>query len=1318
MAIAELVVKLIGDVSGFQKSMTQVGKDLTRTGKAISSAGSTLTKGLTLPLAGIAGASLAMAADFQSSMSKVSALGDITGADLKNLEKQAIELGAKTQFSAKEAAEGMGEFAAAGFSASQISDAMAGTLDLAAAAQISVGDAARITSTSLGQFHLQASDAGKVADVMAKGAASGNLSILDLSESLKYVGPVAYATGRSLEETTAAITMLSNAGILGSQAGTALRMGMIRFVKPTKQAQEVINELNLSLTDGAGKIKPLTDIIGQLSNKHANLAQVTKLVGVEAATAWQALVDKGAPALQELQGKIENSNGAAATMAATLRDNLKGSYEQMTGAVNTLGISIGMALTPAAKALMGAIQKLAEQAVGMVEGFRGLSTSAQNAILAFVGIVAIGGPTALAIGGIITAIGGFIKMIGTAQSLLVVFTSATGIGLIVIAIGAAVAAFVYFKDDILKALNVAYGYVEKFVDGISTVFKRIGEILQISGFYDVMDAIGEGFSAAFDTVIDWLDTFVDDFQNGLSVIGDYVDRFVDSVFDQKFYDGLNVINGYLDTFMGWFDSLFDYLTGLVTRFIDESFIADFKRGINVVTGYVNNFVSDFKVGWNFIIKGQDGVKKSFDESAEKIKDNAQAIQDNTKKSKENNNAKDDAVKTLKPLVKETKDHTEETEKNNDSTDRGSKSTKALKDEKKALEKAEREAKKATEEHAKELDNLVTSSDKYKDVLEKIRDNTIPAQQKGQMLSDLYKEADERLRTYNEANDQYQQILQTMAQGGNVPAEMLAEVIAKLDEAKGKLDEFKGDVGGLGKGKKGDKKDSGGFIGDMLKDVFDIDLADSIGADFANILSDTLTNALSLAMEGGTSEDWAKVIGKGVGDSLAAAADSYLPGSGSVVKLFEPLITEGLTSLFGSDSASTKARKAADKFFADTFESNRLAIIVKGRLVEIRDLVFQGNSLFGGTVNFSDVDGAFSSFLESLPDDARESFGGVGLAFEELLGVGEDISGQLAAVFANNVGGSLNNLQLLVQATGKTFEEMNDVVVEAFLDGKVSALEAQTALNGIARIAQKGIPDGVGFTVQAFENLKAAGTKGGRASIDALQDLAYEAKELGITTIPQLMANLQKSGKFTTDEIQQVFNALSKQGIDSIDKLTNATNNQLIAALADLEGTKFPFQDGVEDAKDLAEEINKIPKMKDITFNIKTNFDGNTKEAIKAGYVPSAPGATVQTPKPSARGNVFSAGAIMPFAKGGVVSDFTMFDIGSMAERGPEAIMPLERLPDGRLGVLSATSNNSDATVVNHITINAPYAQPGAAEAIRREIDKYFDTKNRFPGIRR
>lgn len=1372
MAIAELVVKLIGDVSGFQKSMDQVGKTVSRTGKSITSAGEALSKTITLPMLGIAGASLKLAGDFQASMSKVSALGEITGNDLKKLESQALELGASTQFSAKQAADGMAELASAGFKTEEIYNAMPGVLDLAAAGQISVAEAAGVAAATIGQFNLDASESTRVADVLARGAAEGALTISDLGTTMKYVGPVAKTLGQSLEETVSAITLLSNAGIKGSDAGTALRMGLVRMVKPTKQAQEVIDKLGLQLTTSEGKVRPFVEVIQELKTKQASLADVTKLVGTPALSSWIALINQGPEKLAAMNEKMASSEGAAKQMAAILRDNLYGSFEQMSGAIETLGIAIGMALTPAARSIMGAVQSIAESAVSFVEAFRSLNQNTQNAIIAFLGVVTVAGPVAFAIGKIITVVGGMIKAMAAAKTAAALMATTGGIGLIVVAIGAAVAAVVYFKDDIIAAFDAAWSFTKDFASWFWDTFTNIGSAV-VEGFSIAIDYISEWASRIYDVIYAALDIVLALFGTSFEEIGQTISLAMDAaafVFNNfgticavaldsfLMLFGLNtsqmleiwnvVWDGAKLAFTIFQDACVEVMNGLLSVFtelgsllvsvwtsamngIRDIFVTVFDTIITGL-GYAETVIGAFSERGETAIsnlrKALEEMRKPVEVTTEKVTETKLAVDDLSKAVTTQEKAVEKDKKKIEELsganaktTKATKDLDKATNSLAGSTDKSAKATSKKTKEEKEAEKAAKAAAKANEDLAEKIQELVEGNTKYEQTLKKIRDGAISAEDANKELGNVYAEAARLLNDYNVANENYQRLLQSYASGENVQVTQVQEIVKAYDEAKQKLDEFSDTQDQLfkGDGKKGGKTKG---IEDVFKMLFGVDLGDAFGEELANTISNSIGEAIKLAFSGGHSEDYEKLASSAATTAIASLADAWLgEGWGAIVEdWFGPLIDGLFEGMFGKESAGTTARKSADKFFAEVFDENRLGIIVNGQLVKIRDLVFKGDTLFGGEAIFGEADSTFANFFQSLPPMAREAFGGVGAAFEELLGVGEDISGQLGAVFANNVGASLNNLQLLVYSTGKSFEELRSAVMEAFLDGKLSALEAQSALNGINQIATKGIPDGIGMTIQAFENLKAAGVRGGRALIDALEDMGFEAKELGLKTLPELMNNLLQSGKFTQKEIDMVFQAMRDHGINSVEDLTNATQDQLLAVLSQLQAQEFPFADAASDAEDLVEEINKLPPKKDLQFNIKTNFDENTKKAMQEGYVPNNQGehVTQTSPKPNAKGNVFSSGAVLPFAKGGVVGQFTMFDIGSMAERGPEAIMPLERLPDGRLGVLSATNSKSDTSVVHNITINAPYAMPGVSETIRREIDKYFDTKNRLPGIRR
>jgi hypothetical protein len=348
--------------------------------------------------------------------------------------------------------------------------------------------------------------------------------------------------------------------------------------------------------------------------------------------------------------------------------------------------------------------------------------------------------------------------------------------------------------------------------------------------------------------------------------------------------------------------------------------------------------------------------------------------------------------------------------------------------------------------------------------------------------------------------------------------------------------------------------------------------DELGNSIAQSIEGSLADTVSQAFEGGNSDDFRKIFA-----NLGGKLGSYFGPIGEVLgtELFDKIF-----SIFDKpDSPGTKARKSIDKLFADLFDANRLSVVVGDELRNIKDLDFSGRE-------FGNPEAGFFDIFKSLPDAARAAFLGVAQAFTELSGNSQEFAGNIAAALTNNIGGSLNNLQLLIQASGVSAEELQGKLLQAFLDGEIAALEAQSAINGIAQTMQVGIPDGIGLTIQAFNNLVNAGVKGGRASTDALRDIGAEARELSITSIPALMAQLESTGEFTAQEIKQVFDALAAQGIDTIDELTNATDGQLLAVLSQLQATDFPFKQAAVEAQELIDKVNELPS----EINTKLRFD--------------------------------------------------------------------------------------------------------------------------------
>ena len=272
MADGKVVIETDLDSSGIKKGLSKLGSI---TSKGLKASAAAISASATA-LSGVGVAAVKMGTDFEAQMSRVSAISGATAQEFSKMREQALQLGADTAFSSTEAAQGMENLAAAGFETSEIMDAMPGLLDLAAASGEDLSNSSDIAASTLRGFGLAASDAGHVADVLAENANRTNSSVADTGDAMKYVAPFARAAGISLEETAAAVGIMANAGIQGSQAGTTLRGALSRLSKPTKDMQEAMDALGVSFYDSEGKMKPLSEQIGMMQEATAGLTDEQK----------------------------------------------------------------------------------------------------------------------------------------------------------------------------------------------------------------------------------------------------------------------------------------------------------------------------------------------------------------------------------------------------------------------------------------------------------------------------------------------------------------------------------------------------------------------------------------------------------------------------------------------------------------------------------------------------------------------------------------------------------------------------------------------------------------------------------------------------------------------------------------------------------------------------------------------------------------------------------------------------------------------------------------------------------------------------------
>lgn len=401
------------------ESLEEFSNKVTRISEKIDGLGSNLTTGLTLPIFAIGTAATTVGNEFEAKMSKVQAIAGATKEELEKLTETAIELGSKTSFSSSQVAEGMENLASAGFTTNEIIKSMPGLLDLAASSGTDLARAAEITASAIRGFGLEANTSAHIADVFAEAAARTNAQTEDMGEAMKYVAPVAKTVGLSIEETAAAIGIMSDAGVKGSQAGTTLRGGLTRIVKPTKVVKEAMEELGVEFYNSNGTMKSLTEIIQTLQEHTKGLTDETKnqalaqIFGTEALSGMLALVNRGSSELESMTKSFKECDGAAAEMAETMLDNTAGSLESLSGSFESAGIAIQKALSPQ-------IRDLAKWIQGLVDDFTELSEEEQQNIVKNALLVASIGPAVKILGKLGKGIGSATKSLSTFSKALAV----------------------------------------------------------------------------------------------------------------------------------------------------------------------------------------------------------------------------------------------------------------------------------------------------------------------------------------------------------------------------------------------------------------------------------------------------------------------------------------------------------------------------------------------------------------------------------------------------------------------------------------------------------------------------------------------------------------------------------------------------------------------------------------------------------------------------------------------------------------------------------------------------------------------------------
>lgn len=585
------------------------GEKLQTVGNKISSVGQKLLP-VTGVVTGLGTAAVKTAADFDSAMSRVAAVSGATGSDFDSLRDKAREMGAKTKFSATEAADAMNYMAMAGWKTEDMLSGIEGVMYLAAASGEDLATTSDIVTDALTAFGLTAADSGHFADVLAAASSNANTNVSMMGETFKYCAPVAGALGFSVEDTAEAIGLMGNAGIKASQAGTSMRSIMTNLTGDVKLSGAAIGDVTIATTNADGSMRSLSAILADCRGAFAGMTEAEKannaetLVGKNAMSGFLALMNAAPEDIEKVSGAVNNCKDAAKNMADTMQDNLEGQLTILKSQLQELAISFGDLLMPAVRSIVSGLQ-------GMVDVLNAMPDGVKRVIMIVALLAAALGPVLIIIGKTLSAIGtimtwtpklaGAISAVKGAFAALNATMMANPIAIVIATIAALVAAFIYlwntneeFRQFWIRLWNEIKEVAVQVWTAVSQFLVsawngiRNTAVAVWNGIRDFFSGLWVGIKTLFTTVVTAISTFLVGAWNGIRA----------------------TVMAVWNAILAFFGSVWNGIRSVITNVVNgiRTFLQSAWNGIRtVITTVMNAIRTVISTVWNGIRSTISGI---------------------------------------------------------------------------------------------------------------------------------------------------------------------------------------------------------------------------------------------------------------------------------------------------------------------------------------------------------------------------------------------------------------------------------------------------------------------------------------------------------------------------------------------------------------------------------------------------------------------------------------------------------------------------------------------------------------------------------------
>lgn len=652
------------------QKIASAGEKIKTAGDNISNAGQKLLP-VTGAVAGLGTAAVTTAANFESSMSQVQATMGITKDSMSTVDGQSVntmdtlsklakKMGAETAFSASECAEALNYLALAGYDTQQMCDTLPTVLNLAAAGDIELASASDMVTDAMSALGMGVDEAGTMVDQMAKTASTTNTSVAQLGEGILTIGATAKSIKGGTAELNTALGILANNGIKGAEGGTHLRNIILSLQNPTDKAALAMEQLGLQVYDSEGNMRSMNDILGDLNSGMDGMTAaeksniIGKIFNKTDLSSVNALLANTGSTWDDLQKSISDSGGAAGQMADTQLDNLQGQITILKSALEGLAISFGELLMPAIKQIVGWVQKFVEWLNSLDDGTK--KTGVTIALLA-----AALGPVLIVVGKVVSAVGtimtvvpkiaGVINTVKGAFAALNTTMLANPIVLIVAAIAALVAAFIYlwnncdgFRqfwidlwENIKQAAITAWEAVKSFLttaweaikntattifealkaffstiwEGIKLIFSTVAEVIKtiIVTYFNVYKTI---ITTVFNAIKIVVTTVWNAIKTVITTVVTAIQTFITTAWNTIKTVISTVVNAIRTVVSGAFNAMWTGITTTVGNIV-TTIKTGFQTAVSFITGLAKSAV---KWGTDII----DGIVKGIKNCIGKVKD--------------------------------------------------------------------------------------------------------------------------------------------------------------------------------------------------------------------------------------------------------------------------------------------------------------------------------------------------------------------------------------------------------------------------------------------------------------------------------------------------------------------------------------------------------------------------------------------------------------------------------------------------------------------------------------------------------------------------